>query len=49
MCGYVDDKMGRTCGTHGRDDKCIQYFGCKNLKEIDHSEDLGACERIILE
>jgi len=21
--------MGRTCGMHGRDEKCVQYFGWK--------------------
>jgi hypothetical protein len=40
--------MGGTCRTHGRDEKCIQYFCLKNLKG-DHSEDLGVDGRIILE
>jgi len=22
-----EDEMGGACGTHGRDEKCVQYFG----------------------
>jgi len=34
ICIYYGDKdkedeMGRSCSTHGRDEKCIQYFGWK--------------------
>jgi len=25
----VMDEIGGACRTHGRDEKCIQYFGCK--------------------
>jgi len=35
--------MDGTCSAHGRDEKCIQYFG------RDHSEDLGVDRKIILE
>jgi hypothetical protein len=34
---------------HRRDEKCIQYFGFKNLKGKDHSEDLGVDGKIISE
>jgi hypothetical protein len=27
------DEIGRACDTHGRDEKCIQSFGCKTFRE----------------
>jgi len=41
--------MVRACSTHGTDEKCVQCFGRKKLKERDHSEDLGVDGMIILE
>jgi hypothetical protein len=41
--------MGGACNMHGRDEKFIQNVGQKNLKERDHSEDLGVDEKMILE
>jgi len=41
--------MGGICSTHGSDEKCIHYFGCKNLKVREHLEELSVDERIILE
>jgi hypothetical protein len=41
--------MGEACSTHWTDGKCVKYFGHKNLKGRDHSEDLGVDGRIILE
>jgi hypothetical protein len=41
--------MGRVYSTHGRDEKCVKNFNCKNLNGKDHSEDLGVDERLILE
>jgi hypothetical protein len=38
-----------SCSKHGTDEKCIQDFGRKILKGRDHSEDLGADGKIILE
>jgi hypothetical protein len=35
------DSMDRTCGTHVRDDKCIQHFGRINWKEETQLEGLG--------
>jgi hypothetical protein len=32
---------------YGRDEKCIQNFGWKNLKGRDHLEDLSSHGRII--
>jgi hypothetical protein len=31
--------MGWTCSTHGRAGTCIRYFGSKNLKGRDNSQD----------
>jgi hypothetical protein len=31
-----EDEMGEACSTVGKDEKCIQYFGWKNLKRRDH-------------
>jgi hypothetical protein len=27
------DEKGRECSTHGRDEKCTEYFGWKTLRE----------------
>jgi hypothetical protein len=35
------NEMGGTCGTNGRQEKCIQGFGEGDLRERDHVEDLG--------
>jgi len=40
--------MGGACGTHGMEEKYIQSFGGKTLKEIDHLEDICRDGRIIL-
>jgi len=40
--------MSGACSTHGSNDKCIQYFYCKNLKGRDHSVDLGVDGKVIL-
>jgi hypothetical protein len=40
--------MGRTCGTYGGEEKCIQGFSVGNLREGDHLKDPGADGRIIL-
>jgi len=39
--------MSGACSTHGRDEKCIQYFWSENLKRRDHSEDLGVDGNIL--
>jgi len=28
-----EDEMGGTCCTHGRDKKCVQYFGLKTWRK----------------
>jgi hypothetical protein len=38
--------MDRACSSHGRDRKCIQYFGGKNHKEIDRLGYVGIDGRI---
>jgi hypothetical protein len=40
--------MGRTCGTYGGEERCIQGFSGGNLREGDHLEDPGVDGRIIL-
>jgi hypothetical protein len=40
-------EMGRTYGTHGRKENCIQYWW-GNLRGRDHLEDLCVDGRIIL-
>jgi hypothetical protein len=47
--GIANIEMGGACGTHGKDETCIQYSGWKTLKGRDHSEDLGIDGKIILE
>jgi hypothetical protein len=41
-------EMGRTCGTYGGEERCIQGFSGGNLREGDHLEDPGVDGRIIL-
>jgi hypothetical protein len=43
----MDDEMDMTCGMHGRDDVCIQFW-LKSLKVSDYLEDIGIDGRIIL-
>jgi hypothetical protein len=33
--------MGRTCGTYGRQERCIQDFWWEDLMERNHLEDLA--------
>ena len=40
--------MDKARSMHGREEKCIQSFGGKNLKEAGHVEDPGVDGRIIL-
>jgi hypothetical protein len=40
--------MNGTCSTHGRDEKCKQYFSL-NVKRSDHLEDVSVDGTIILE
>jgi hypothetical protein len=40
--------MSGECRMDGRDEKCIQYFGWKCLKERDHLEELGVDVKVIL-
>jgi len=40
--------MGGACGTHGMEEKYVQSFGGKTLKEIDHLEDMCRDGKIIL-
>jgi hypothetical protein len=40
--------MGRTCGTYGGEERCIQGFSGGNLREGDHLEDPGVDGKIIL-
>jgi hypothetical protein len=32
--------MGRACSMHDSYEKCVRYFGWKNLSEETHSEDV---------
>ena len=41
---YLDDEMGRACGTCGEKAYGVQWGG---LKERDHMEDLGVNGRVI--
>jgi hypothetical protein len=41
--------MGRTCSTHGRDEKFIHTFGCKTWLEETTLGDLGRDGKIILQ
>lgn len=40
--------MGRACGTHEKDEKCILIYGLKSLQEKDHFEEKGVDGSIIL-
>ena len=40
--------MGGACSTNWGDERCIQGFDGKNLRERDHLEDPGIDGRIIL-
>jgi len=42
------DGVSGASSTHGKDEKCIQSFGRKNLKGRESSEDPGVDGRIIL-
>jgi hypothetical protein len=42
------DEMGRVFGLHESDDKCLQNYSQKNLKNWDHFGDLSIYERIII-
>jgi hypothetical protein len=44
----MKEKMGRSCSTNGRDEKCIQNFSQKKLKESDHLRELATDAKIIL-
>jgi len=33
--------MSGICGTYGVDERCIEGFGARNLREGDYLEDLG--------
>jgi hypothetical protein len=41
-------EMGRTCGTYGREERCIQGFSGRNTREGDHLENPGLNGRIII-
>jgi hypothetical protein len=40
--------MGRSCGTYGVQERCIQVYGGGYLMERDHLVDVGVDVRIIL-
>jgi hypothetical protein len=43
--GYkIKDEMGGACSTHGRDEKCIQYFGWKTWREETTGRLMRTCE-----
>jgi len=49
-CTVIKSRNMRcACSTHGRDEKCVQNFSRKNLKERDYLEGLGVDMKIILE
>jgi hypothetical protein len=41
--------VSKSCSTSGKDEKSIQGVLSENLKERDHSEDLGKDGTVILE
>jgi hypothetical protein len=41
--------MGRSCGTYGVQERCIQVYGRGDLMERDHLVDRGVDVRIILQ
>jgi hypothetical protein len=43
-----EDEMGRTCGMYSGEEKYIQHFGRRNIKEKGHLKDKGTDGRIIL-
>jgi hypothetical protein len=45
---FKSTEMGRTCGTYGGEERCIQGFSGGNLKEGDRLEDPGVDGRIML-
>jgi hypothetical protein len=49
-CDYEkgENEVGRACGTHEKDEKCILIYGLKSLQEKDHFEEKGVDGSIIL-
>jgi len=41
-------EMGRAFGMYGEQERCIQGFGRRDLRERDHLEDLGIVSGVIL-
>jgi hypothetical protein len=44
-----ESEMDGAFSTHGRNEKCLQYFWLKNLTRRDNSEDLEIDGRIIVD
>jgi hypothetical protein len=42
-----EDEMGKTCGTHGRDQRMHTQFWLENMKGGNHFEDFSVGGRII--
>jgi len=42
------NEMDRACNTYGKEERFVQGFGGKNLREINHLEDPDVDGRIIL-
>jgi len=49
LCRWSSQRGWNGRYTHGRDEKCLQYFGWETWKEKDHLEDAGVDGRMILE